>query len=58
MHGITVFDSYIRRNDTLFADAPESGVPVVLNAFSSGSHQTVVDGLEDVATTIQGALAI
>jgi len=48
--GLSVFDSYIKRNDTLFADAPQYGVPVVLNRYSSGSHQSVVDGLEEVAT--------
>ena len=58
MEGITVFPSYIKRNDTLFADAPESGVPVVLNAYSSGSHQSVVEGLEGVAAKIGSALGI
>lgn len=44
--GIRVFDSYVKRNDTLFADAPVWGVPVVLYTFSSGTHQSVVQGLE------------
>ncbi len=48
--GLTVFDAYIKRNDTLFADAPQYGVPVVLNHFTSGSHQSVVEGLESVST--------
>ena len=48
--GLSIFDAYIKRNDTLFADAPQYGVPVVLNHYSSGSHQTVVEGLESVAT--------
>jgi chromosome partitioning protein len=58
MNGIIVFGDYIKRNDTLFADAPEAGVPVVLNAYSSGSHQSVVDGLEGVAATIGSALGL
>lgn len=58
LQGLTVFPGYIKRNDTLFADAPESGIPVVLRAYSSGSHQSVVEGLEDVAATIRGALGI
>lgn len=45
---LVVYDAYIKRNDTLFANAPENGVPVVLNAYSNGSHQSVVDGLEAV----------
>ncbi len=48
--GLTVFDAYIKRNDTLFADAPQYGVPVVLNRYASDSHQSVVVGLEEVAT--------
>lgn len=48
--GLAVYNAYIKRNDTLFADAPQYGVPVVLNRYTSGSHQSVVDGLEDVAT--------
>jgi len=48
--GLSVFEAYIKRNDTLFADAPQYGVPVVLNRYTAGSHQSVVDGLEEVAT--------
>ena len=48
--GLMVFDSYIKRNDTLFASAPETGVPVVLNGYSAGTYQNVVDGLEAVTT--------
>jgi chromosome partitioning protein len=43
-----VFSNYVKRNDTLFADAPESGVPVVLRPFSAGTYRSVVKGLEDV----------
>jgi chromosome partitioning protein len=48
--GQSIFKAYIKRNDTLFADAPQYGVPVVLNRYTSGSHQSVVEGLEEVAT--------
>jgi chromosome partitioning protein len=54
--GLTVFPSYIKRNDSLFADAPQYGVPVVLHGYNSGSHQSVVDGLENVATEFEQAL--
>lgn len=47
---LPVFDSYIKRNDTLFAGAPEYGVPVVLTYHNNDSHQSVVDGLEAVTT--------
>ena len=58
MPGISVFPNYIKRNDTLFADAPEFGVPVVLRHYGSGSHQSVVDGLEDVTATFSAAVGI
>ena len=48
--GLSVFDAYIKRNDTVFADAPQYGVPVVLNGYTSGTHRSVVEGIEDVAT--------
>jgi chromosome partitioning protein len=48
--GLRVFNSYIKRNDTLFADAPAYGVPVVLTAHNNPSYQSVVGGLEDVTT--------
>jgi chromosome partitioning protein len=56
--GLPVFDSYIKRNDTLFAEAPVYGVPVVLHGYSNVSHQSVVDGLENVATEFSRILGI
>ncbi|HEY1503606.1 MAG TPA: AAA family ATPase [Stellaceae bacterium] len=56
--GLRVFKSYIKRNDSLFADAPQYGVPVVLNAHSNTSHQSVVDGLEEVATEFSTILGL
>jgi len=47
---LPVFENYIKRNDTLFASSPSYGIPVVLNAHSNNSHQSVVDGLEAVTT--------
>jgi chromosome partitioning protein len=55
---LPVFESYIKRNDTLFADAPQYGVPVVLHGYSNMSHQSVVDGLEAVATEFSSNLGI
>lgn len=56
--GLPVFQHYIKRNDTLFAEAPVYGVPVVLHGYSNVSHQSVVDGLEDVATEFSAAVGI
>ena len=55
---LPVFDSYIKRNDTLFADAPQYGVPVVLHGYANVSHQSVVDGLEEVTTEFAKKLGI
>lgn len=48
--GLHIFDSYITRNESMFAGAPEYGVPVVLTQSSTPTHQRVVGGMEDVAT--------
>lgn len=50
--GLRIFSSYIVRNDTLFASAPEYGVPVVLNSSPNYSKQNIVSGLESVATEL------
>lgn len=55
---LPVFDSYIKRNDTLFAGAPQYGVPVVLSHHNNHSHQSVVDGLEEVATEFATTVGI
>ncbi len=56
--GLNVFKSYIKRNDTLFADAPQYGVPVVLSHHNNPSHQSVVEGLEAVATEFTSTLGL
>lgn len=48
--GLHIFSNYIKRNDTLFAGAPEEGVPVVLKGTNAGTYRSVVNGLEAVAT--------
>ncbi len=56
--GIRVFKSYIKRNDTLFADAPVWGVPVVLYTPSSGTHRKVVEGLEGFVREFSARLGL
>lgn len=55
---VHVLKSYVKRNDTLFADAPVYGVPVVLLGPNSDSHQSVVAGLEALAAEFTGILNI
>jgi chromosome partitioning protein len=45
--GIPVFESYIIANNTIYADAPQNGIPVILNSYSNTSHQTNVSHVED-----------
>ena len=55
--GAPVFRSYIRENKTLFADAPQYGVPVILQSYSSGSHSEVVTGMEAFVDEFETHLA-
>ena len=54
--GLPVFDAWIRENKTLFGDAPEYGVPVVLTGQSPGTYQNVVNELEEFVTEFQERL--
>lgn len=50
-NGTTIFDSKIRENKTIYADAPEYGIPVVCQIVSSGStYGQVVSELKDLTT--------
>lgn len=44
--GLTVFDQQLRENKSMYADAPQYGVPVVLNRYSTSTHKEVVGELE------------
>jgi chromosome partitioning protein len=56
--GLPVFRAYIKRNESLFADAPVYGVPVVLLAHHNPTYRSVVDGLEEVATEFTTTLGM
>lgn len=48
--GVPVFDEYIRENKTIFSDAPQYGVPVVLNNYPAGTYADVVKEIEKFVT--------
>lgn len=48
--GVPVFDTYVRDDKTLFADAPEVGKPLVLQANGSDRKQRLVGELEAMVT--------
>jgi chromosome partitioning protein len=58
LSGVNVMDPYIKRNDTIFADAPQFGIPIVLKGYSSGSHNSVVDGLEQVTDSFVAGIGL
>ena len=44
--GLPVFEQKLRENKTMYADAPQYGVPVVLNDYSNSTRKDVVRELE------------
>lgn len=58
-NGITIFDAKIRENKTIYADAPEYGIPVVCQSVSVGStYDQVVTELENLTTEFMGKVGI
>ena len=55
--GMPVFGQWMRENKTLFADAPEYGVPVALGSWRSGrTYRDVVKEIEDFVTEFENSL--
>lgn len=54
--GLPVFNSWIRENKTLFGDAPEYGVPVVINHYSGSTYTNVVSELGAFVTEFERRL--
>ena len=44
---IPVMKSYFRENKSIFSEAPQNGLPVVLNGYSNNTHSDVVTEIED-----------
>lgn len=55
---LPVFQSYIKRNDTLLSSAPAYGTPVVLVPTSNDTHQSVVDSFESFCTEFEALAGI
>jgi len=54
--GVPQMQTHIRENKTIYADAPEYGVPVVLERVSGATYLNVRSELEDLTTEIQSHL--
>lgn len=44
--GVPVMDNKFRENKSIFAEAPQNGMPVVLNEYSNNTHSEVVSEIE------------
>lgn len=56
---IDIFDTKIRENKTIYADAPEYGIPVVCQSVSvGGTYGQVVSELKDLTTEFMGKVGI
>ncbi|MFM5459605.1 ParA family protein [Aeromonas veronii] len=44
---IPTFESYFRENKSIFASAPQEGIPVALQYYSNGTHSAVVDEISN-----------
>ena len=58
LSGVNIMGPYIKRNDTIFGDSPQFGVPTVLKGYHSGSHRNVVAGLEAVTNTFINGIGL
>lgn len=50
--GVPILDTLIRENKTIYADAPEYGVPVVLRRVSGQTYKDVQTELEELTTEV------
>lgn len=50
--GVPIMDTLIRENKTIYADAPEYGVPVVLRRVSGATYEGVQAELEELTTEV------
>ena len=55
--GMPVFDAWIRENKTIFADAPEYGIPVVLKGYSTPTYQGIVGEIEEFVSEFERRLS-
>jgi len=56
--GVPILDTFIRENKTIYADAPEYGVPVVLQRVSGKTYEDVQAELEELTTEVLRKISI
>nr|VFK14915.1 MAG: chromosome partitioning protein [Candidatus Kentron sp. LPFa] len=55
---VPVFEAYIKENKTMFADAPQYGVPVVLSPRQGATYEGVIQGIEEFVTEFEERLGL
>ena len=53
---LPVFERWFRENKSIFADAPQNLLPVVLNEYANGTHSDVVNEIEAFVSEFESAL--
>ena len=56
--GVPVLTAWMRENKSVFGDAPQDGVPVVLNSYSPGTYKDVVDELKSIAAEFAAKIGL
>ncbi|WP_230949306.1 ParA family protein [Burkholderia vietnamiensis] len=56
--GIPVFENFFRENKSIFADAPQQLIPVVLNQYNSQTHSQVVSEIENFVDEFESTLEV
>lgn len=56
--GLPVFDTNLRENKTIYADAPQYGIPVVLVGGSNPTQKTVIDELKAFASEFVAKISL
>nr|VFJ54768.1 MAG: chromosome partitioning protein [Candidatus Kentron sp. FW]VFJ61036.1 MAG: chromosome partitioning protein [Candidatus Kentron sp. FW] len=55
---VPVFDAYIKENKTMFADASQYGIPVVLSSRSGPTYKSVIGGIEGFVTEFEDKIGL
>nr|VFK10947.1 MAG: chromosome partitioning protein [Candidatus Kentron sp. LPFa]VFK28361.1 MAG: chromosome partitioning protein [Candidatus Kentron sp. LPFa] len=55
---VPVFEAYIKENKTMFGDAPQFGVPVVLSPRSGATHEGVIRGIKRFVSEFEKRLGL
>ena len=54
--GVSVFDKFIRRNSNLYAEAPQDGVPIVMEVSSNPTQSAIREELEGLTEEFIGRI--